>query len=245
MVSFLFWSEMSLCRKKDLTAPPPHPSYLLIACIVLSQQKSRMIGVLFFPSPSTFANPIITFLSTTKTYDLYLYNWEYWKRSSSLSPSYRNSGNVKIWKPTITDLRSWIQNKCWAMKCQGWRMTILGIGQNQEKNATVSKNKKIQWWSFCSKKSSIQFWCFWNSCQFLIQNWIWFFALFLHKFCDQICLRRSLNSSNAQIWKKSWFPILCVTFFLPFFGIRYLVVDISFFFSEGETWTFFGKSAHI
>ena len=39
------------------------------------------------------------------------------------------------------------------MKCQGWRMTILGIGQNQGKNATVSKNKKNQWWSFGSKKN--------------------------------------------------------------------------------------------
>ena len=124
MVSSLHWSEMSLCRKKDLTAPPPHPSYLLIACIVLSQQKSRMIGVLFFflpLPPYTFANPIITFLSTTQTYDLYLYNWEYWKRSS-LSPSNRI---LEMWRFESLLLQIWvvgyrINAELWNVKVEGW-----------------------------------------------------------------------------------------------------------------------------
>lgn len=173
----------------------------------------------------------------------------------SLSPSCRNSGNVKIWKPISTDLKSWIQSKCWAMKCQGWRMTILGIGQNQGKNATVSKNKKNQWWPFGSKKkekNKIS-----NSILMLLEllpilhpKLDLVFCLFLHKFCDHLYLEviKLLQCTNLK--KKILISnTLSHFFFLTmrsfFFGIRYLVADISFFFSEGETWTFFGKSAHI
>ena len=137
----------------------------------------------------------------------------------SQSPSCRNSGNVKIWKPISTDLKSWIQSKCWAMKCQGWRMTILGIGQNQGKNATVSKNKKNQWWPFGSKKkekNKIS-----NSILMLLEllpilhpKLDLVFCLFLHKFCDHIYLEVIKLLLCTNLKKNSWFPILCLTFFL-------------------------------
>ena len=41
---------------------------------------------------------------------------------------------------------------------------------------------------------------FWNSCQFFIQNWIWFFVFFLHKFCDHIYLEviKLLQCTNLK-----------------------------------------------
>ena len=160
---------------------------------------------------------------------------------------------LEMWRFESLFLQIWrvgyrVNAELWNVKVEGWPSWELD--KIKEKMPQWAKIKRINdGLSVPEKKSPIQFWCFWNSCQFFIQNWIWFFVFFLHKFCDHIYLERSLNSSNAQIWKKSWFPILCLTFFLTMrsffwytiFGGRHFFL----FFLKGKRGLFFGKSAHI
>ena len=114
------------------------------------------------------------------------------------------------------------------MKCQGWRMTILGIGQNQGKNATVSKNKKNQWWPFGSKKVSnsilMLFGTLANSSSKIGFCFLSFFSTNFVTTSIYLEVIKLLQCTNLK--KKSWFPILCLTFFSYHEIFLVLVYDI-------------------